>query len=116
MGRVASGSPLMSLMILKRSGSSVITGLVLRCTGLYFFFVDKFMSAVGALSLLLSCNDDVIIVGVSDAGSACSAVLGIVEGAWRALVVMVMGPPLNSVRVSSVLVFGNWTSRGSNFV
>lgn len=36
-GKSLRGSPMMFLMILNLSGSSPITGLTLRCTGLYFF-------------------------------------------------------------------------------
>jgi hypothetical protein len=41
-GKVSRGSPFISLMIRNCSGSSPITGLTLRATGLYFFFAGFF--------------------------------------------------------------------------
>ena len=39
-GKSLRGSPMMFLMIRNLSGSSPITGLTLRCTGLYFFLAE----------------------------------------------------------------------------
>ena len=43
-GNSLSGSPMMFLMILNLSGSSLITGLIFRATGLYFFLPSRFIN------------------------------------------------------------------------
>jgi hypothetical protein len=70
MGRFASGSPIMFLMIRYLSGSSPITGLTFSATGLYFFLAFFFAGLLGVTAGLPVLEGSVSEGGTEDARDA----------------------------------------------
>ena len=66
MGRAASGSPIIFLMMRYLSGNSPITGLTLSATGLYFFFCTFFTLTGTAVDAGTKVALPVLVGGVSE--------------------------------------------------